>query len=322
MLFRLRYLVYAMIIILFSSMVYAGTYMYMGLKPGISTKQDVDNTLGAPLREIIRDVRYDYPTEGHNLRRISATFYKDTHILQAVSLYFDDAYRKNQFKEWFNLKEPTEIRIDANGNLVEYYLPEGIALYFEGSSDNDSIKTISYFDSSVLKSEYARSVKSDEGKRPYLGVYITGYEGFGLKVLRVIEDSPAQNAGIQVGDIILEMDSFRFYVKQMNPYEFVDILSRMPVDKPVRFGIKRGNKKLLLYIQLGVIDEDKIAVQNMNYAAQDYSQENDDYFLGMSKIQVERDAPETDVQKNTEAVNKLRWLIEDIVKQIQDFNKE
>jgi len=322
------------IAILASSLVYADSYMYLGLKAGISTKEDTDKVLGVPLKEIVKDIYYDYSPEGHGVRRISVTFYKDTQILQAINLYLKEGYQKRQFKKWFDLKEPTKEMIDNNGNLIEYYVPEGIALHFNGSTDRDRVGVISYFDRAMLEMQKSDSTKTSEPsfsyqgkKRPYLGIAISGHEGFGVKVYKVMRDSPAQKAGIQVNDIIVEMGSVKFYMKRMDPKYFLGILSQMPVDRPIRFLIKRDGRPMVYYIQPTIVEESKIlSIQKKVTEEFDYFQNNKSVKKGpINKSISGSDKPSSSNSErrgDKEAIEKLIDIGKIIIEEIDKFDRD
>ena len=60
------------IIFCFSAFVQAGTFM--DLEPGASIKKDVDKALGTPIKEIVKNERYDYDVTEHDAKRISVSY--------------------------------------------------------------------------------------------------------------------------------------------------------------------------------------------------------------------------------------------------------
>jgi tetratricopeptide (TPR) repeat protein len=119
---------------------------YKGLKPGVSTKADADRVLGAPIREITKGVRYDYPVADEDALRVSISFAPGSLVIKTIDLYQADLYDKAQYRKWFNLEDPAKSETDAQGRLVEYYPAQGIALHFLGEDPSSPVEYFSHFD--------------------------------------------------------------------------------------------------------------------------------------------------------------------------------
>lgn len=128
---------------------FAGTFR--GLEPGISKKSDADRILGKPKLEVVRGVRYDYEPGHPDTRRISIKFYRDTQVIETIDIYPQEAFSKDQYKEWLGLEVVQETARDAGGNLIEYYVSSGIALHFAGPEDSSSVEFFSHFDPQSLE---------------------------------------------------------------------------------------------------------------------------------------------------------------------------
>jgi tetratricopeptide (TPR) repeat protein len=122
----------------------AGTFMK--LEPGVSTKTDVDRILGRPTRVIAAGERYDYEKEKTQTRRISVQYYPKNMVVQRIDVYPIDSNTKAQYKSWLGLKQPQKKSKDMDGNLVEYYAAEGIALHCDGPDDTAAVRYFSHFD--------------------------------------------------------------------------------------------------------------------------------------------------------------------------------
>ena len=87
----------------------------------------------------------------------------------------------------------------------------------------------------------------DVGLRPYLGV---GYETVeeGAHVVEVTPDSPADQAGLRVGDLILAVDGAP--VGEGNPDLAARVLEHKPWDE-VELRVQRGDEELELAVTLG-----------------------------------------------------------------------
>ncbi len=84
----------------------------------------------------------------------------------------------------------------------------------------------------------------------YLGVQFREQESGGVKIFGVVEDSPAHHAGLQIGDLILEMGEFSFRDGRHTDAEISNIISELPVDRPIRFHISRNTKTFDVWVKL------------------------------------------------------------------------
>jgi len=113
---------------------------YRDLQPDVSTREDVERVLGAPLREIVEGQRYDYAGDNEDTRRISIRFRRETGLIEAIDVYPSSAYSVAQYREWFRLQTPDREEYDADGNLIQLYDPQGMALHFEGSDQSSGVR--------------------------------------------------------------------------------------------------------------------------------------------------------------------------------------
>ncbi|WJW76136.1 DegQ family serine endoprotease [Thiohalobacter sp. IOR34] len=115
--------------------------------------------------------------------------------------------------------------------------------------------------------DVARQLKT-KGKvsRGWLGVLIQDVtrelaESFGMHkpqgalVSRVVPDSPAEKAGIQVGDIILKFGGKKVITSSNLP----PIVGSTPVGKKVPVEVLRNGKRRTLYVTLGELEDEKVA---------------------------------------------------------------
>lgn len=123
---------------------------FLELQPGSSTKSDVDRKLGAPIKEIIKGVQYDYPPQ-MDAARLSVTFYRETKIIKSIDIYSEAPYTKSEYQKWYQLGNPPTSKHDQKGHLIEFYSAKGIALYFAGPNDTSIVKSISHYDITEAK---------------------------------------------------------------------------------------------------------------------------------------------------------------------------
>lgn len=124
--------------------IFAGTFK--GLEPGTSTKREVDKILGIPEKEVMKNISYNYTPENNDTRRIFITFYRNKKVVETINIYPKKTYSKAKYQEWLDLKKPEKTKIDDNGNFVEYYISNGIALHFDGSDNSSAVRFFSHFD--------------------------------------------------------------------------------------------------------------------------------------------------------------------------------
>ncbi|MCK5215306.1 MAG: tetratricopeptide repeat protein [Candidatus Omnitrophica bacterium] len=277
----MRIIILLMIFFLTLGMVDVHAASYRGLVPGQSTIEDAEQILGAPVREIQRGRRYDYAPEGHDAKRLSVLYNESTGEIKSISIYVKEAYAREQFVEWLQLEGPAESKRDGEGNLIEEYNGNGIALHFDGIDESEAVKFIRYyqkagdmnFTDSLQIVPVFQGLRAEKGKFAYLGVQVTGHEGQGIKVLSAMAGSPAQSAGIKSGDIILEAGDAHFYQEDIDVQQFQDVVKDMSVDIPIQFKIQRRGQNYELNITLEEKSREELATaykKNKQKAAQKY----------------------------------------------------
>ena len=157
----MKKILFSIVLILsFAPFVYSGTYV--GLEPGISTRKDADRILGKPEKEMLQGVRYEYRVQDTDMRLISITFNKNSQLIEKIEIYSRKRYFKAQYLKWLGLGKPDKQILGDDGNLIEYYIDEGISLHFGGSNDSHPITCLSHFNPLLLngkpKEYYERAV--------------------------------------------------------------------------------------------------------------------------------------------------------------------
>lgn len=100
---------------------------------------------------------------------------------------------------------------------------------------------------------------ADDELTAYFGAVFSRHDGEGIKLLGVLEDTPAQNTGLQEGDIILEVENISFRDKGPQPEVFSGMVQKLPPDKPHRFHIEREGKRFDVWIKPLRINEEQLA---------------------------------------------------------------
>jgi len=148
------------LILSFAPFVYSGTYV--GLEPGVSTREDANRILGKPEKEMMEGVRYEYRGQDPDIRLLSVTLDRNTQLIEKIEIYSRKRYFKAQYLRWFDLGKPDKQMVGEDGNLVEYYIDEGISLHYGGPDDSYPVMCLGHFDPLLLNGKpeayYERAV--------------------------------------------------------------------------------------------------------------------------------------------------------------------
>ncbi len=131
---------------------------------------------------------------------------------------------------------------DWKGFFEKYeknFLPE---IYY----NEVSFKTLGYSYDYILKRV---NLIKERGKihSGFLGIIIDYEEGIGIYVKKVLEDSPAEEAGLKKGDIILSFGGKNYD----NIREFVDAVKNTPPGTEVKMEIKRNEEIKDIKVKIG-----------------------------------------------------------------------
>lgn len=99
-----------------------------------------------------------------------------------------------------------------------------------------------------LKYNYSSNVFEIDSRRAKLGVNVESmWEQYALLVTGFTDNSPAQNAGLQMGDVILKLDNYEFATME----ELKFYLSKYKTADVVTLTIKRDGLQKLIKVTLG-----------------------------------------------------------------------
>ncbi len=105
--------------------------------------------------------------------------------------------------------------------------------------DNISLAAISYPGAGLFPTRRAA----------YLGVRVAKRVGAGFDIVDVIQDSPAGLAGLRKGDFISLIDGASLAEADLGESQFVEMVSGLPFDRPVRFTIQRDVELLDVWVR-------------------------------------------------------------------------
>lgn len=114
--------------------------------------------MGKPIREIVKGERYDYDPKEADTRRLSIKFNKGTQIIEGIDIYPQGSITKAKYQKWLGLKTPQMTWKNQNGNLIEYYMDEGIALLYSGPQDSYPVECFSHFNVWLLEEKKTSEV--------------------------------------------------------------------------------------------------------------------------------------------------------------------
>ncbi|MBU1862902.1 MAG: tetratricopeptide repeat protein [Candidatus Omnitrophica bacterium] len=228
------------------------TGSYLGLEPGLSTKEDTIKIFGDPTETIVKNERYTFTPTDKGLKFISIVFYKDTQVIRNIEIYPQEKHQGSDYQEWLTLHEPFERSSDTEGNLIEYYLPHGVALHYNGKRDTAPVLFIEHFNPSRFE-----NIEVVKNKKPYVGIRLIAHDDAGYKVFEVEEKSPAAQADLQKDDVILEIEGHYFYEKGLDPSSFMSALSLLPINKKLSCVVERREKEKKLTLKIIEMDQEQ-----------------------------------------------------------------
>ena len=104
--------------------------------------------------------------------------------------------------------------------------------------------------SEIPRPEPIEKRQETEPQKGSLGLQIGKHDGYGIRIYGVKEDSPADHAGLEKGDLILEVERKQFYGSGKKPEALVAFLKTLPTDRPSRFYISRNQKSFEVWIKI------------------------------------------------------------------------
>jgi tetratricopeptide (TPR) repeat protein len=223
--------------VLLISPVWAGNFNE--IEPGISTKAEAFAVLGKPTKEVIKNKRYTFNGQKFDLKVLSVVLYEDSEVIQAIELYPQETVYFPQLKEWFDLNDPFETTFDTDGNVIESFLPHAVRLHYDGPNNLSPILYFEHFD----PAEYEDFSMLPQERR-YLGLQLAPQKGPGYKIAAVAKASPAEEAGLLPGDVIIAINEQSYADKELDPSTFMSVLALLPINKEIICTIKRDEQTI------------------------------------------------------------------------------
>jgi tetratricopeptide (TPR) repeat protein len=228
---------------------------YEGLTPGRSTRAEADKALGAPVQILSGGRTLAYDSAGHDLKALSVRLREDKQTIAVIKLTFLKPYAAAMVRKWFSLKEPDKTDIDLLGRRTETYTSKGIMLHFTGASPDEPVAGLSHIETpDEVKSHMTATKPAPKHVPAYLGLILPKTATYGLRVINTYADSPAEAAGLKMGDEILMVDGRDVSGGKLNTAGFDEIIASKNAHDPVDLRIRRGEQVLGIDITLAAFD--------------------------------------------------------------------
>ena len=141
---------------------------------------------------------------------------------------------------------------------IDVSQPANAALVFQlrrrGTSgpliDNVRLMAVSYGGSPAGASRAGKQKASSQSATPYLGVHVATLADGTVRLMGVVPDSPAARAGLLPDDVVLQVGDASFEREHVGTQAFVGIVSRLSLDQPAMFIVRRDGKRLAIWVKL------------------------------------------------------------------------
>jgi hypothetical protein len=173
--------------VLLSCFTCLGQRMYYKLKPGESTKRDVEQFLGQPLKKV-SETLFEYKPRNENENyQLFVQYEKDTAIVEQIALVFREPQsREAILKSYVSLGiyqspvKPEATVVNAKGRLEEYF-SQNLVLTHESETPTSSVIRQAYYSDSLfndaLKKPDAESREVGGGVESKIPPRVTGSPG-------------------------------------------------------------------------------------------------------------------------------------------------
>jgi len=103
-----------------------------------------------------------------------------------------------------------------------------------------------------------QQTQQGDERTSYFGAVFKKHTGEGIQILGVLGDTPAQFAGLQADDLILEVEDVSFRDKGSDPWAFSGMVQHLPSDTPLRFHVDREGKRFDVWIKPLRLDQEQL----------------------------------------------------------------
>jgi hypothetical protein len=210
------------VFVFFSCVICLGQMMYYKLKPGESTKRQVEQFLGQPLKKVSETLfEYNKPRNERENYQLFVQYEKDTAIVEQIALVFREPQNREAILSeyvsrgvYFAPVKPEDTIVNAKGRLEEYFR-RGLVLTHEADSPTSSVIRQAYYSdklfSAALKRPGAESREVGGGVESKIPPRVTGSPGMistmeGTVQMKMADGSvkPVMRATVDVYRVDLE----------------------------------------------------------------------------------------------------------------------
>ena len=168
-----------------------------------------------------------------------ALLLKQISILKYISIFFLLFYSQSSFADTKETYRQLSIFNEVYNRVKEQYVEEVTDKELIEKALNGMLQALDPHSSYMNEEVYKEMQIDTSGSFGGLGIEITTDKSF-IKIVSPIDDTPAQEAGVQAGDYITHLDGVS--VVDMTLKEAIDIM-RGEVGEPITITIVRGTEK-------------------------------------------------------------------------------
>lgn len=132
---------------------------YRGVTPGTSTRAQTERLLGKAVKNVSATLA-EY-SAGAQADKIYVQYRAETDIVERIEILYAEGVAKAEIIGKLRLPRESASKVNARGNIEEYYSTRNIVLTFEGDDRAGGVRRVGYY--SV---ELFASVVSPEGSKP------------------------------------------------------------------------------------------------------------------------------------------------------------
>jgi len=178
-----------------------------------------------------------------------------TTLAVALGKLYSESFVLEAKKPFETVRRRVEVSQTTNASLVFRLSSRGVA---GPLLDNVRIAAVTYGGAPTKASPTQKETAPLKPASPYLGVRVATHEGGTVRLVDVTADSPAGRAGLLAGDIVLKVNDVSLGDAFVGAAGFTRVVTGLPINRPVMFIIRRGTKRLALWVKL----EPRISSQN------------------------------------------------------------
>jgi hypothetical protein len=221
---------------------------FSGLEPGQSLQWHADRQLGPDSAELIPGLRYRYQRNGGGVSYIDVICDRESRVIEYIDIYPSRDLFREQACEILELTGVPERMRSLGGQCIDVYDVEGVILYYDGTGDNSRIRFITCIEARQQNerkiSESAAVLRApldtDIIEIPRIGVMAREGRLPGVEIVSVNDGSRARQAGLSVGDRIIEVAGFIFSDTDCDAERFREAMNVLPDDQPLDLTCERG----------------------------------------------------------------------------------